>query len=147
MTWPFRLIIIPLLRSTRIHLHCSMFQNHIGFSYSISVCVFTLCPTRLVGAPLPPSLWAHCALMCVYVLQWRLLATRKWHQRMRMLRGVWVPCWRDVAGLAAPPFETRGVDSVSWITGVVSWLLPGVCETARNSAWAHTHTHSQAEKR
>ena len=47
-----------------------------------------------------------------------------------------------VAGLAAPPFEARGVDSVSWITGVVSWLLRGVCETPRNSAWAHTHTHS-----
>ena len=51
---------------------------------------------------------------------------------MRMLRGVWVPCWRDVAGLAAPPFETRGADSVSCITGVVSWLLRGVYETVRH---------------
>ena len=46
---------------------------------------------------------------------------------MRMLRGVWVPCWRDVAGLAA------GADGVSWDTGVISWVLPGVCETARHS--------------
>ena len=53
-------------------------------------------------------------------------------KQMRMLRGVWVPCWRDVAGLAAPPFEARGADSVSWITGVVSWLLRGVCETVRH---------------
>ena len=37
MFWPFLLIIIPLLRSTRIDLHCSMFQTHIGFSNSISV--------------------------------------------------------------------------------------------------------------
>ena len=31
MSWPFLPIIIPLLRSTRIDVHCSMFQNHIGF--------------------------------------------------------------------------------------------------------------------
>ncbi|KAF3837798.1 hypothetical protein F7725_009566 [Dissostichus mawsoni] len=65
-----------------------------------------------------------------------------------MLRGVWVPCWRDIAGLAAPPFEARGADSVSWVTGVVSWLLRGVCETARHHGTQpehiHTHTHSQA---
>ena len=41
---------------------------------------------------------------------------------MRMLRGVGVPCWRDVAGLAAAPFEARGADSVIWFTGVISWL-------------------------
>ena len=41
---------------------------------------------------------------------------------MRMLRGVWVPCWRDVGGLTGPPCRARGADSVSWITGVVSWL-------------------------
>ena len=34
MSRPFLLIIIPLLRSTRIHLHCAMFQTHIGFSYT-----------------------------------------------------------------------------------------------------------------
>ena len=73
MSWPFLLIIIPLLRYTRIDLHCSMFLNHIDFLIHLCiVCVFTLCPTRR-------------------------------------------------AGLAAPPFEARGADSVSWITGVVSW--------------------------
>ena len=57
MSWPFLLILIPLLRSTRINVHCAMFQTHIGFSYSISVkYVFTLCPKRLVGAPAPPPL-------------------------------------------------------------------------------------------
>ena len=61
-------------------------------------------------------------------------------KQMRMLRGVWVPCWRDVAGLAAPPFETRGADSVSYINGVVSWLLRGVCETARHGETQHEHT-------
>ena len=59
MSWPFLLIIIPLLRSTKIDLYCAIFQTHIGFSYSISVKyvyspVFTLCPKRLVGAPAPP---------------------------------------------------------------------------------------------
>ena len=48
MSWPFPLIIIPLLRSTRIDLYCAIFQTHIGFSYSISVNYvyslnFTLC--------------------------------------------------------------------------------------------------------
>ena len=42
MSWPFLLIIIPLLRSTRI-------------------CVFTLCTTRLVGAPAPPPLSPLCS--------------------------------------------------------------------------------------
>jgi len=37
MSWPFLLIIIPLLRYTRIDLYCAVFQNRIGFSYSISV--------------------------------------------------------------------------------------------------------------
>ena len=56
-----------------------------------------------------------------------------------MLRGVWVPCWRDVAGLAA------GADSVSLLAGVVSWLLCGVCGTAgHGEAGAHTHTRSLA---
>ena len=59
-----------------------------------------------------------------------------------MLRGVWVPCWRDVAGLAAPPFEDRGADSVSCITGVASWLLRGVCETARRLGTQPEHTHT-----
>ena len=59
MSWPFLLIIIPLLRYTKIDLYCAIFQTHIGFSYSISVLyvyspVFTLCPKRLVGAPAPP---------------------------------------------------------------------------------------------
>jgi len=68
MSWPFLLIIIPLLRYTKIDLYCAIFQTHIGFSYSISVKyvyspVFTLCPKRLVGAPGPPSLWAQCALI------------------------------------------------------------------------------------
>ena len=50
---------------------------------------------------------------------------------MRMLRGVWVPCWRDVAGLAA------GADSVSW-------LASGICETARHSETQPEHTHTPA---
>ena len=37
MSWPFLLIIIPLLRYTKIDLYCAIFQTHIGFSYSISV--------------------------------------------------------------------------------------------------------------
>ena len=64
-----------------------------------------------------------------------------------MLRGVWVPCWRDVTGLAAPPFEAQGADSVSWITVVVSWLLRGVCEIARHRGVQPEHTHSQPELR
>ena len=56
---------------------------------------------------------------------------------MRMLRGVWVPCWGDVAGLAAAPFEAPGADSVSWITGVVSWLLRGVCVGSACCASGH----------
>ena len=87
MTWPFLLTIIPLLRSTRIDLHCAIFQTLIGFliQHLCIVCVFTLCPTWLVGAPAPP----HCALIgqlahsvlmsppplqrniSDYVLQWR----------------------------------------------------------------------------
>ena len=65
-----------------------------------------------------------------------------------MLRGVWVPCWRDVARLAAPPFEDRGADGVSWVTGVVSWLLRGVCETAHWSiwTWVSLRHYTQEEK-
>ena len=37
VSWPFPLIIIPLLRYTKIDLCCAFFQTHIGFSYSISV--------------------------------------------------------------------------------------------------------------
>ena len=55
MTWPFLLIIIPLLRSTRIDLHCSLFQNHIGFSYSISVeYVYSLSVLNGLSELLPP---------------------------------------------------------------------------------------------
>ena len=35
MSWAFLLIIIPLLRSTKINVYCAIFQTHIGFSYSI----------------------------------------------------------------------------------------------------------------
>ena len=46
MTWPFLLIIIPLLRSTRIYVYCAVFQTHIGFSYSTaslySMCIHSL---------------------------------------------------------------------------------------------------------
>ena len=45
MSWPFLLIIIPLLRSTRI--------DWLLIQHLCIVCVFTLCPKRLVGAPAP----------------------------------------------------------------------------------------------
>ena len=37
MSWQFLLIIIPLLRSTKINVYGAIFQTHSGFSYSISV--------------------------------------------------------------------------------------------------------------
>ena len=41
-----------------IYLHCLMFQTHIGFliQHLCIICVFTLCPKRLVGAPARPPL-------------------------------------------------------------------------------------------
>ena len=59
MSWPFPLIIMTLVRYTKIDLYCAIFQTHIGFAYSISVkyvysAVFTLSTKRLVGALAPP---------------------------------------------------------------------------------------------
>ena len=104
MSWPFPLIIITLLRYTKIDLYCTIFQTHIGFSVKhVYSAVFTLSTKRLVGTlaspPLPVSLvcsdWSAehqsyngvgTAVYFIYIYIFNCCYRRVWRPRAFVLR-------------------------------------------------------------
>ena len=169
MSWPFLLIIIPLLRSTRIDLRCSMFQTHIGFliQHLCIVCVFTLCPKRLVGAPDPLPVSPLCSDWSARPLcsdesttvtaehQW-LCVTMAFFSNQKMtpvMTNIWECCVGSGCRVGGTLWGSllcplRHEERTVWAGLLVSF--PGCCvgparqrDTAELSL--STHTHSQPE--
>ena len=76
MSWPFLLIIIPLLRYTKIDSYCAIFQHHIGFFLGPVTCP---CPNGPIGPHTNSQ--PGCGCVCVFGLVSLCLADGHWAHR------------------------------------------------------------------